>query len=187
MQYESNGIYSVKEVFQMENREHYMKTIALCGRSDTGKTSTVKMFMKYLIDNGAKLKYCYYTNPIFQDIITYGSERWKTSHGNVRNITAILGYKGKTIVVTSVGDSTTQIKNSFDLALKKSGFKQLQIDVFVCACHPRMNLSGALGVNPNNIIYVEKQVCVESLCNKMLICNLQDKQHLIDELNKIIK
>ena len=171
----------------MERSGHYMKIIALRGRSDTGKTSTVKMFMKDLIDNGAKLKYCYYTNPIFQDIITYGSERWRTSHGNVRNITAIIGYKGKTIVVTSVGDSTIQIKGSFDLALKKSGFKQLQIDVFVCACHPRMNLSGALGVNPDEIIYVEKQVCAESLCNKMLKCNSQDKQHLIDELNKIIK
>lgn len=162
-----------------------MKIIALRGKSDTGKTSTVKMFMKDLIDNGAELQYCYYTNSVFQDIITYGSERWKTSYGNVRNITAILVYNSKTIVVTSVGDSTTQIKDSFNLALKRARFTPLQIDVFVCACHPRMNLSGALGVNPDEIIYVEKQVCTENQSDKMLKYNLQDKQHLFDELNNL--
>lgn len=33
-----------------------MKIIALRGRSDTGKTSTVKMFMKDLIDELNKIK-----------------------------------------------------------------------------------------------------------------------------------
>ncbi len=134
-----------------------MKVFALCGESDSGKTSALKLLTaKLLKDKEAQLLYCFYRHSLSQ-IVDPDNPAWSTPHGNVRNVTAVFSWHGKRIVVTTVGDAPSMIQCAVLGALKRAEIDISDIDGIVCACHPCMKVETFFpGVQRADVVTIPK-------------------------------
>ena len=134
-----------------------MKVFALCGESDSGKTSALKLLTAELPkDKEAQLLYCFYRHTLSQ-IVDPDAPAWSTPHGNVRNVTAIFSWHGKRIVVTTVGDAPSMIQRAVLGALKRAEIDISDIDGIVCACHPCMKVETFFsGVQRTDVVTISK-------------------------------
>lgn len=158
-----------------------MKIIALRGGSDSGKTSILKKLMAELLKDN-ELIYSHFKIETICQMTDPKNEKWFTKNNkkNISNLTITLRYKEKIVTITSIGDSTELIVNSFEGA--KRGVKKKnnrdEIDIYVCACHPKMNLSKTFGCN---VFYVDKNRYEKDKMNDNALVN-----SLVSELNKLI-
>ncbi len=111
-----------------------MKVITLIGKTDSGKTSSLKYcFLKMLGSNDFKLvwksKHFFDDKEeIKKDIL----DNWKTkSQKGVSDISGVFEYKGKHIFVVSIGDSITDIRKQLENRL----YQYPDIDMFICSRH----------------------------------------------------
>lgn len=134
-----------------------MKIIALRGRSDVGKTSSIKLLICELIEKGASVEYCFNTRKMLLRIIDRNDRKWYTASGrNVQNITVALKFKGKIIVIATVGDSTDLIKNAFLQTIKHLPYDSSHINGYICGCHPKMDLTRLPEFKGCEIEFIEK-------------------------------
>ena len=111
-----------------------MKVITLIGKTDSGKTSSLKYcFLEMLGSNDFKLvwknKHFFDDKEeIKKDIL----DNWKTkSQKGVSDISGVFEYKGKHIFVVSIGDSITDIRKQLENRL----YQYPDIDMFICSRH----------------------------------------------------
>lgn len=111
-----------------------MKVITLIGKTNSGKTSSLKYcFLEMLGSNDFKLiwksKHFFDDKEeIKKDIL----DNWKTkSQKGVSDISGVFKYKGKHIFIVSIGDSITDIRNQ----LKNRQKQYPDIDMFICSRH----------------------------------------------------
>lgn len=138
-----------------------MKVIALRGKQNVGKTSILKKLMSKLLTDGGKLIDSKYRKETVSRAIDPSDERWfaKKNRKNISNLTVTLEYKGSIVTITSMGDSKKSIVDSLERArsrLEKKGIKE-KIAVYICACHPRMDIASMLGCD--HVCYIDKRKC----------------------------
>lgn len=111
-----------------------MKVITLIGKTNSGKTSSLKYcFLEMLGSNDFKLvwksKHFFDDKEeIKKDIL----DNWKTkSQKSVSDISGVFEYKGKHIFVVSIGDSITDIRKQLENRLHQYP----DIDMFICSRH----------------------------------------------------
>ena len=111
-----------------------MKVITLIGKTNSGKTSSLKYcFLEMLGSNDFKLvwksKHFFDDKEeIKKDIL----DNWKTkSQKGVSDISGVFKYKGKHIFVVSIGDSITDIRKQLENRL----YQYPDIDMFICSRH----------------------------------------------------
>lgn len=111
-----------------------MKVITLIGRSDSGKTSSIKMLVNEMLNMGKRVGdpelMCDYKKKGQRSCID--QNKLKKCNGNLLqykgDITIKFKWKGKSIGITSFGDDAHSIATKFDL------FRDC--DVFISAAHP---------------------------------------------------
>lgn len=111
-----------------------MKVITLIGKTNSGKTSSLKYcFLEMLGSNDFKLiwksKHFFDDKEgIKKDIL----DNWRTkSQKGVSDISGVFKYKGKHIFVVSIGDSITDIRKQLENRL----YQYPDIDMFICSSH----------------------------------------------------
>lgn len=159
-----------------------MKVIALRGESDVGKTSILKKLMgKLLIEN--ELVDSHFKKETVLRMIDPDDEKWftKKDKKNISNLTVTLKYKGRLVTITSMGDSKDLIVGSLEGAkrrLIKNNNKE-EVAVYICACHPKMNVETMLGCD-----------CVKYICKKAVEKEKTDDdsfaEKIISQLNGLI-
>ncbi len=134
-----------------------MKIIALRGKENTGKTSSIKLFYKKLLKNEAK-------ELLYVD--EYGGVKYEDFY-------AIVSFKGKTIGITSYGDNGNVLAEPF------KEFYNHKCDIVVTACRVRETDKGSLKfirTQNSEIIYVEK-IYIENADE------LPDNDEFIEKIN----
>lgn len=126
------------------------KVIALQGNDNTGKTTTLKLVIKMLLNDKARLI-------DFSNNFGY----WLHNHSSVGDIWAIMEYKNEIIFITTAGDYPQIIKDTFSRALQLSGLKATNINIFISAIHDTPLCKQAIkqiesDIGANQIIYVNK-------------------------------
>lgn len=139
-----------------------MDVIALRGKPNTGKTTTIKHLIKDILSpcgdrEKGELLYCRYKRPMLDRVLDPNDEKWFTSmeKKNVQNVTVLVKYKGKYIAITTLGDGKDLIIGAYNSAKKnlESKYGIRQIDIYICACHPRMDVEKMFGCKTK---YVDK-------------------------------
>lgn len=93
-----------------------MRIVALCGCGESGKTETLKLFIRRCYRNGAtKLASQPHPYSVKKDEI------------------AVFSYSGKIVCVSTYGDDASGIDKGYQVALKQ------KCDVFVTAARGRLN------------------------------------------------
>lgn len=115
-----------------------MKIIGLIGKSNSGKTSSLKYSILQMLDlNEIKILY---SSGLFSDNPKQLKENildnWQTETGHIRDITVFFEYKEKKICVTTYGDSLKDILS----ALNKINNRFDGCDIFVCGRHANNSL-----------------------------------------------
>lgn len=157
-----------------------MDIIVLRGKSNSGKTSSLKYLMMKILDmNGITPLYSsrFFSNDpkkLKENIKT----KWYTAKGNISDLSIIVHYNGKVVCITSYGDSLVDIKPALDRAINLFG----KCDIFICGRHmcndPEMEFSEYY---PENVVIVEK--------SRSLVNTDYDKDNVFksEELYKSIK
>ncbi len=113
-----------------------MKVITLIGKTDSGKTSSLKYcFLEMLGSDDFKL--IWKSKHFFDDkeqIKKDIFDNWE-SKTNVSDISGVFEYKGKYIFIVTIGDSGTDIKNQLENRIKKCSDANIDIDMFICSRH----------------------------------------------------
>ncbi len=115
-----------------------MKIIGLIGKSNSGKTSSLKYLILNLLDlDEIRILYSsrWFSNEpkqLKENIL----DDWQTETGHIRDITVLLEYKGKKICVTTYGDSLKDIISALNKIIEKFG----GCDIFVCGRHANNSL-----------------------------------------------
>ncbi len=115
-----------------------MKIIGLIGKSNSGKTSSLKHLILNMLDlDEIKILYSsrlFSNNPKqLKDNIL---DNWETETGHIRDITVLLEYKGEKICITTYGDSLNDILHALNKVMKRFG----GCDIFVCGRHANNSL-----------------------------------------------
>ena len=110
-----------------------MKIIGLIGKSNSGKTSSLKHLILNMLDlDEIKILYSsrlFSNNPKqLKDNIL---DNWETETGHIRDITVLLEYKGRKICITTYGDSLIDILHALNKVIKTFG----GCNIFVCGRH----------------------------------------------------
>lgn len=115
-----------------------MKIIGLIGKSNSGKTSSLKYSILQML-NLDEIKILY-SSRLFSDNPKQLKENildnWQTETGHIRDITVLLEYKGKKICVTTYGDSLKDILSALNTIIKRFD----GCDIFVCGRHANNSL-----------------------------------------------
>lgn len=174
-----------------------MKVIALRGESNSGKTTVLKMLMDRLLKgkedptDGEKFKdeiefvYSRFRLETIKKMLNPEDDKWFTTNEkiNISNLTAtFVTDKGQNITINSMGDAKELILGSLKNAekrLKKKCITNSEPDVYICACHPRMNLEKML--NCKDVTYIEKKKISEEKRKDSKVVDI-----IISELNKLI-
>ena len=101
------------------------RKIVLVGKDRTGKTSTLKIVIRELLNAGAK--------------VLYSSSNFSRFIRGLKagDIWVIFEYNGQIIYVTTCGDCRKVVLNSFVEAKRISNFIDDDIDIYIGACHPK--------------------------------------------------
>ena len=132
-----------------------MVVIALMGKANSGKTSSLKFLMQNLLKvKGIEAKYLSRGySPDTQACIDSISEKWNTATQRVSDVTLVAELDGKIICVTSYGDSfTTEVLPALERTVKKFG----RCDIFVCGRHKNNDLTTEFSEYTPEIKIVEK-------------------------------
>lgn len=134
-----------------------MKIIGLMGKTNSGKTSSLKYAMIELLkQNNVEILYVscgHYQSS--KELIEHIEKTWKTAKGNIANLTIGVKYKNKIIGITSFGDS---LKYEIIPALNRVIEKRGECDVFVCGRHESNDLKTEFAdYAPVNIERIPKQ------------------------------
>lgn len=174
-----------------------MKVIALRGESNSGKTTVLKMLMDRLLKGkedpteGEKFKdeiefvYSRFRLETIKKMLNPEDDKWFTTNEkiNISNLTiTFVTDKGQNITITSMGDAKELILGSLKNAekrLKKKGITNSEPDIYICACHPRMNLEKML--NCKDVIYIEKIKTPKIKRKDSKVVDI-----IISELNKLL-
>lgn len=115
-----------------------MKIIGLIGKSNSGKTSSLKYLILNLLDLD-EIKILY-SSRLFSESPKQLKENilnnWKTETGHIKDITVLLEYKGKKIGITTYGDSLNDILSALNTIIKRFD----GCDIFVCSRHENNSL-----------------------------------------------
>lgn len=115
-----------------------MKIIGLIGKSNSGKTSSLKYSILQMLDlHEIKTLYSsrlFSNNPkqLKENIL----DNWQTEAGHIKDITVLLEYKGKKICITTYGDSLNDIISALNTIIKRFD----GCDIFVCGRHANNSL-----------------------------------------------
>lgn len=115
-----------------------MKIIGLIGKSNSGKTSSLKHLILNMLDlDEIKILYSsrlFSNNPkrLKENIL----DNWQTETGHIKDITVLLEYKGKKIGITTYGDSLNDILSALNTIIKRFD----GCDIFVCSRHENNSL-----------------------------------------------
>ena len=131
--------------------------IAIKGKSNSGKTSSLKYLMIKCLENPKFIpkhatRYFSY-DP--KTMINNLKDHWLTKSGNVSDITITFQYKNIIICITSYGDSLNgDILPALDRTIKKFG----KCDIFVCGRHSNNDVHSEFYVyNVEHITSVSKE------------------------------
>lgn len=115
-----------------------MEIIGLIGKSNSGKTSSLKYLILNLLDLD-EIKILY-SSRLFSESPKQLKENildnWKTETGHIKDITVLLEYKGKKIGITTYGDSLNDILSALNTIIKRFD----GCDIFVCGRHANNSL-----------------------------------------------
>lgn len=111
-----------------------MKVITLIGKTNSGKTSSLKYcFLEMLGSNDFKL--IWKSKHFFDDKEKTKKDildNWKIkSQKGVSDISGVFKYKGKHIFIVLIGDSITDIRKQLENRL----YQYPDIDMFICSRH----------------------------------------------------
>lgn len=114
-----------------------MKIITLVGKSNSGKTMTLKTLIFQVLRNGGELNYKKpksikdysflsksNANKINEEFLAIINS---LLIGNITDLTAKFDYKGKKVLITTAGDEIEFVKNKYE--------KNKPCDIFICASH----------------------------------------------------
>lgn len=111
-----------------------MKVITLIGKTNSGKTSSLKYCFLEMLDSD-DFKLIWKSKHFFDDkeeIKKDIFDNWKTkSQKGVSDISGVFKYKGKHIFIVSIGDSITDIRKQLENRL----YQYPDIDMFICSRH----------------------------------------------------
>ena len=147
--------------------------LILKGASNTGKTYTLKRLIQLLLEDPSfKLFDC--CDNFYKKLNSYVCN----SRGDMPDVWAKFCYKGTHIVITTKGDSPTDVVSDFER-------HKLGCDIFVCACHDTAKAKDALkkylGVTDDEFI---SKAVVSNKSNQESWMQTNDTQAM-DLLNKI--
>ena len=148
-----------------------MKVLALCGESDTGKTSTLRLVARKMKDKYGCPDYSndYFCNHIKND---YG-EIWAVFKLKTKNIV---------IFITTRGDYPKIIKDDLNSARKQY---QGKIDLIVCAMHDTpLFLNRMKKLSDGNLDIIDKQVSTKS---EEAACNEACATAIFEKIENFIK
>ena len=138
-----------------------MKAITLVGKSNSGKTGSIKHTMRMLIESD-KCEVIFVSFYRRKDkgfhcdkdeLLNHINRKIEEGLTGDRNIGAIVvNYKGKLVGLTTYGDSLDDIRYNLQDALKAAGGK---LDVFVCARHDENKLKREYKYITNNLTIFE--------------------------------
>lgn len=159
-----------------------MKVIALQGQPNVGKTSVLKTLMGKLI-TGNEFIDSHFKKETVLRMIDPDDEKWftKKDKKNISNLTVTLKYKGKLVTITSLGDSKDLIVGSLEgtkRRLIKNNIKEI-IALYICACHPKMDIETMLGCD------CVKYICKEKFDSEKVNDNSFAKE-IISSINELI-
>lgn len=154
-----------------------MKLIAVVGKSNSGKTSSIKKAMQMLLKKkDASIIYCSKYSHITKniDVINQIDKDFNTPKGYVSDITMIIKIKGKNILITSQGDSVHDLKNMYRNLKKKH-----KLDFFICGRHDKEKVKVEFkGISDNKeYLFVEKNR--EEDKNKREVANLKTGEDIL--------
>lgn len=132
-----------------------MKIIGLIGKSNSGKTSSLKNLILNLLDLN-EINVLYSSRMFSKDAEQLKkniSDNWKTETGHIRDITVLLEYKGKKIGVTTYGDSIKDIFSALKTIIKRFG----GCDIFVCGRHANNSLEKEFKDYANEFYTIPKE------------------------------
>lgn len=159
-----------------------MKSIVLSGNASSGKTTTLKMLIAMLIDNGAEIVWCrrnpYPTAQQIFDEIRHEIQ----NHLPTRDLTVVLEYKGVRIGIRSFGD----IYSDAVCAIKF--FKNHKCDIGVLPCHPDSKSQKLLEetYGKNAIVFEKEKLSRNASDDKKWDTSEAMAQKILEEIEKII-
>lgn len=132
-----------------------MKILVLIGKSNSGKTSSIKhLILKLLAQDGIEVVY---TSRFFssdpEQLSKNIKDNWKTDRNHIRDMTVLLKHQGEKIGITTYGDSLKEILSALKTIEKRFG----GCDMFVCGRHKNNKFENEFAeYKVNNFYYVEK-------------------------------
>jgi len=132
-----------------------MKIIGLIGKSNSGKTSSLKYSILQMLDL-PEIKVLYSSRMFSNDTEQLKKnikDNWKTETGHIRDITVLLEYNGTKIGVTSYGDSLKDILSALKTIIKRFD----GCDIFVCGRHANNSLEKEFKDYANNFDTIPKE------------------------------
>lgn len=142
-----------------------MEVIALIGRSDSGKTTTLKkLIFELCINRGAIIQNVQgmgrcstFITP--KRVVQNALDKYMNQH---LDVTIVIEYNNKRIGITTIGDGWELIKEQFD----RMGI----CDVLICACHNNQKVLNAMSKYKNlqgcSITSIEKIYQVKCIQDK---------------------
>lgn len=114
-----------------------MKIITLVGKSNSGKTMTLKTLIFQVLRNGGELNYKKPKSIKDYSFLSKGNANKLNEEflaiinslliGNITDLTAKFDYKGQKVLITTAGDEIEFVKNKYR--------KNKPCDIFICASH----------------------------------------------------
>lgn len=116
-----------------------MKIIALRGKSNTGKSYTLKMLIEMLCDNGGKIDDFGLLSPGARGISEHAMNNLTTSAREAtafyNDVFAVLEYKGILMAISSQGDEEGFLAAAYYKVCKS--LRNDKPDIFICAVRTR--------------------------------------------------
>lgn len=150
-----------------------MKKIVLQGDKNVGKSTTIKGFIHLLLSNNARL-------------ITSSSNfrRLIQKFSKVGEVWAIFEINDKIIFVTTYGDCRALLENALSTALELSNLQMEDIDIIVCACHPKGNAKRYIeSIEGEDPVYIYKSLVEEK---DRIPQNIADANSMLKELLSMV-
>lgn len=135
-----------------------MKIIALYGKGDRGKSTTLKNLIVKCLQPDIEDKLLYWSREVSIDILLEELQlekeaRRKGKKTNVVNIVVVLKIKGITVGITTSGDTRESLESAFEQFAKHT------CDICFCASRTKggtLNYLNERKANGENLLWVEK-------------------------------